>query len=393
MKRIVVLVIFVLILLNSNCSDSRYTLTGELQGLPDGTELELVPGATHKNEAPEIESSIKNNAFAFKGKYLESPRLYYLRVKNARGQYALLLENGNISVNGEAKLRTENDKQWVSFENVVVTGSKSHALYLQKKEYKILLDKEYKKIHEDNAQINQQIANARAEKNNAKLDSLNKLDAGVKFAQDERAFFQNVEYLSKKAIMDNKDSWWGPFIMLDIMGWFTQEQQSWFQEFSPEAKASYYGQILEKELFPKTFVGEDVPWFTVNNGETDVSFKSLSEKKEWVVIDFWASWCSPCRKEIPKLKELYEKFSPEGFEIISISIDDDESAWKNALEKEQMKWPNFLDKKKTIQALFNVRTIPATFLVDKTGKIIMENIRSDELNRKLEELKLSYPNF
>ena len=109
-------------------------------------------------------------------------------------------------------------------------------------------------------------------------------------------------------------------------------------------------------------------------------------KGKYVYIDVWATWCGPCRKEIPNLKKLYELYKGKGLEIVSVSIDKNETAWKKALAEEKLSWPNGLDRA-GIADSYKVKFIPAIFLVDgTTGKCIAENIRGTELAAKLAEL-------
>ena len=108
--------------------------------------------------------------------------------------------------------------------------------------------------------------------------------------------------------------------------------------------------------------------------------------KKVYIVDFWASWCVPCRKEIPNLKAIYERFSGKGLEIVSISIDKNDSAWRKAVTAENLTWPNGIDKQ-GIKDMFNVNAIPAIFIVDgKTGRILAENIRGEQLANKLAEM-------
>ena len=94
----------------------------------------------------------------------------------------------------------------------------------------------------------------------------------------------------------------------------------------------------------------------------------------------------PCRKEIPNLKAIYERFSGKGLEIVSISIDKNDSAWRKAVTAENLTWPNGIDKQ-GIKDMFNVNAIPAIFIVDgKTGRILAENIRGEQLANKLAEM-------
>ena len=107
-----------------------------------------------------------------------------------------------------------------------------------------------------------------------------------------------------------------------------------------------------------------------------------------VLIDFWASWCRPCRLEIPNFKKMYEAYHQYGFDIYSVSVDNDASAWKKALTQEQMPWTNVRDDQKVYSNMFNVSSIPFTILIDKEGKVVAKGLRGQDLSNKiLEEIK------
>lgn len=193
------------------------------------------------------------------------------------------------------------------------------------------------------------------------------------------------EYEGKMAL-SNKDTWWGPLMMLANMDWFTEEQKAWFAEFSPEAQKSFYGQIVYNELYPAASEGNPAPAFTVQDGNgASFNLQQLMAGKKYLLLDFWASWCGPCRKEIPNLKAVYEKFAPKGLEIVSISIDKDAAAWQKALEEERLPWRNFRDETGVADA-YSVSAIPAIFLVDGSGTIIATGLRGTALQEKLETL-------
>lgn len=116
----------------------------------------------------------------------------------------------------------------------------------------------------------------------------------------------------------------------------------------------------------------------------NVSLTSLKGKV--VLIDFWASWCVPCRKTIPSLKKIYSKYKSKGFEIYGISLDTDDFSWKKAVFDEGIKWMQVLDKSGETAGTWNVNYIPNTFLLDKTGKILAINPTDEELQKQLQKL-------
>lgn len=156
----------------------------------------------------------------------------------------------------------------------------------------------------------------------------------------------------------------------------------------------YRNTDLGKELLMRinsvglTAVGQDAPSFTQN----DVNGKPLSLaslKGKVVLIDFWASWCSPCRAENPNLKSQYALYKDKGFEILSVSLDDTKSKWTAAIAQDGVSWLQVSDLKgwnNEVGRLYGVRAVPAMFLVGKDGKIIAVNLRGETLNTKLAEL-------
>ncbi|MBQ9638782.1 MAG: AhpC/TSA family protein [Bacteroidales bacterium] len=123
------------------------------------------------------------------------------------------------------------------------------------------------------------------------------------------------------------------------------------------------------------------------NGDT---LRLSSLKGRIIMIDFWASWCRPCRMENPNVVRVYDKYHDKGFEIFSVSLDNNKQAWVNAIAQDGLKWPNHVSDLagwgSSAAALYGVRSIPHTILVDRHGRVIARNLRAETLEQKLEEL-------
>ena len=140
----------------------------------------------------------------------------------------------------------------------------------------------------------------------------------------------------------------------------------------------------------KTVVGKKFIDFSMNDPEgKTVKLSDFVGKGKYTLIDFWASWCGPCRGEMPNVVAAYKKFHDKGFDIVGVSLDSDADKWKGAIKDLNMTWNHMSDLKgwKSEGAgLYGVRGIPATVLVDQEGTIIARNLRGEELHKKLGEL-------
>ncbi len=159
-----------------------------------------------------------------------------------------------------------------------------------------------------------------------------------------------------------------------------------YQNASKEIKESDRGKSMAEKLilFKQSMVGSQAPRvFGIDNNDQQLSLNDFHDKN-YVLIDFWASWCAPCREEIPFLQQLHEKYKKSGFEILSISIDKDLTKWKNAIIKEKIEnWRHFstIQNDSFTEKDYFVNGIPHKVLIDKNGKIVGKWKASGELNK------------
>ncbi len=135
-------------------------------------------------------------------------------------------------------------------------------------------------------------------------------------------------------------------------------------------------------------VGMEAPDITLNDlNDKPLSLSSLRGKV--VLLDFWASWCRPCRAENPNVVKMYNKYKDKGFEILGVSLDTKKGAWQNAIQQDGLTWLHISDLKgwkSSVVPQYKVQGIPYTVLIDKDGKIIAKKLRGAQLERKLQEV-------
>lgn len=140
----------------------------------------------------------------------------------------------------------------------------------------------------------------------------------------------------------------------------------------------------------KVAVGKKFTDFTLKTPEgKEVKLSDYAGKGNFVLIDFWASWCGPCREEMPTVVEAYKKYKAKGFEVVGVSLDEDQAEWMKGIKALNISWPQMSDLKawkSDVVPLYGIRGIPHTVLLDKEGTIIAKDLRGKELLAKLAEL-------
>jgi len=219
-----------------------------------------------------------------------------------------------------------------------------------------------------------------------RMDSLSRLFEGPYNAIVESSNAQLVDRIKKNASMYSSimaiqsldpDKYADVFQILDA---------GLSKKFPNDNNIRMFHESVAKLL--ATTVGQPAPDINLPSPEgKEIALSSLKGKV--VLIDFWASWCGPCRKEMPNVVKAYAKYKGKGFEIYGVSLDQEKDKWVEAIAKDGITWPQVSDLQywnNSGARKYNVQSIPYTVLLDKEGKIIAKNLRGEELDKKLSEI-------
>jgi len=177
-------------------------------------------------------------------------------------------------------------------------------------------------------------------------------------------------------------NWYSGFIAKDKL-------KTYYESLNEKTKKSLYGIKIKNAALTKYMlkVGEMLPLFSQRDARGNIL--NISDfKGKYVLIDFWASWCVPCRKENPNLVNTFIKFRNKDFEILGVSLDKNKASWLAAIKEDGLTWQHVSDLNgwdNEVSSMFSIRSVPSNILIDKEGKIIALNLRGEELNKKLAE--------
>ncbi len=367
MKKIILLV---LIILTASCQkeEKGYSISAKTEGFEDGVTVYV--NAINQSNRPSIidSTTIKNGQFKISLPVAEDNDFNYLTFKGVPQNVLFLAENNPI------KMTIYKD----SLRSSIVEGGSENQLfftYLNKMNA-------YGKLKQDLS--NQyQIASKLKEADKA-LRLSAKMQETIKDENKYRKEIASENPNSLVAVMALTD-------LLNLRATPAREVKKIYGTVEDSLKTSRLGKNLDRLItasIGKIDIGSEAEDFSAPNPEGQmVSLKESMGKV--TIIDFWASWCKPCRAENPNVVRVYNKYHEKGLNIIGVSLDKNRDRWINAIDKDNLEWNHVSHLKfwqDPIAKAYGVRSIPATFILDEKGNVIAKNLRGPALETKISEL-------
>ena len=363
MKNFALLFVALMVLISCNAKKSgEYRIKGTVKGTETGLiYLQKVDdGSWIKTDSAKIEKG----EFTFTGSQ-NNPEIRYLVLKGGRSAQSFFIGNYEIDM----KLDMD------SVERSVITGSPEQDTYKKYLDKSADLNKKTDKLYED-------LKKAKEAKDTITMKALD-------------AQSGSMEAMTKQLIVDfskgNHSSVVAPFLIMKNAWQFElKELESLVAVMDSSLQNSIYLQNLKRRIgiLKSVEIGQMAPDFSLNDTTgKPVSLSSLKGKV--LLVDFWASWCSPCRAENPNVVKAYQAYHAKGFDVLGVSFDTKRDRWLKAIRNDQLTWNHISDLKGWANGagkLYGIMSIPANVLLDKDQKIVGRNLKGEDLLKKLAEL-------
>ncbi|MDA3930379.1 MAG: TlpA disulfide reductase family protein [Prolixibacteraceae bacterium] len=359
MKQII-LIAFVLGLFFACNQAPTYTINGNVA---DTTETVIFLQQRVGGDFVDIDSSVvENGTFQFEGK-VEFPEEYYLS-KGDRDKLLFFLENEDIEIKADSTLIKEAKVDGGAVQNLFNEYTEKYDRL-----YDYMLSIYYKAREEQDKDL--------SAKMEAQVDSL----------------YENVQLFQETFMLENPTSPVAPYILTRIQyGKTAVELDSLLQQLDISLANMESYQFIANRItaLKKVAIGATAPDFTQNDKDGNpITFSEVYGANKLTLLDFWASWCGPCRAENPNVVAAFEKYNTKGFTVFGVSLDNNKERWLKAIEDDGLTWQQVSDLKgwgNEFSKEYAVNSIPASFLVDQNGIIVASNARGEELHQKIEDL-------
>jgi len=368
MKKIITLIGVLLIAAGCNKTKTDgYFINVSLKGTVDGKKV-FLKKLDKNNRFVNIDTS----AVEFESVFFEgtsaTPELHFIVVDGIRGNIPFILEEGSITIEAYKD----------SIQMSKLAGTKSNDEFSSYIEETVKLGKKQNELRNSfSAATQRQDMNALAE-----------IRQSFKELQDEGKSF-NLNF-----VKDNPESFVGLMVLERILDTKTQPTailKELYAKVPDNLKASTTGKSIGDKLaaLGATDVGMIAPNFTGKTPEgADIALHDVIGEKV-TVVDFWASWCKPCRVENPSIVKMYNQYHDKGLNILGVSLDNKQDKWITAIEEDKLNWNHISNLKSwqdPIAKKYNVSAIPQTFILDENGAIVAKDLRGEALQQKVREL-------
>ena len=370
MKKIVFIITSALLFVAcNNLKDNEFLISGTANGIENGKKV-FIEVQTETGTLAKDTAVVTDGKFELKG-ITEEIDLGFIRIENEQINLPLILEEGKIEINIVKD----------SLHKSTLGGTSNN-------------DK-FQKFNTESRAISEKVA--KFEKDNGpemqKAQMSNDTVTINKLLKEYQKFQNEMNDYSKKFIKENPDAYLSVLLLENFLmrQYLTPEEiKSYFEGLDKDVKETKSGKKIKTALdsMSAIVIGKPAPNFSAPSPEgKTISLKESLGKV--TIIDFWASWCGPCRAENPNVVALYNEFHPQGLNIIGVSLDKDAAKWKEAIAKDGLIWPHVSNLKfweDPIAKQYNVQSIPATFILDEKGNIVAKDLRGEELRAKVAAL-------
>lgn len=341
-------------------AQKKFTISGNLDGLPEGSNVSL---SNANSPADTLARSIvKNGEFQLQGS-IDEPNLYQLNFDGVQKKSIVFIGNERVSVSGNVD----------ALQDMTVEGSNTNKDF---EEFKKIFNPLFEELTAKGQRIN-------------RLPSLQRNDSVMNNYRDH---LEKIKGAVDNFVSAHPNSPVASFVVV-VTSEIEQDLsvlERRYQSLGKNAKDGFYGKLIKEQIDNKKVgaIGSEA----IDFAQTDTEGKKVSLSSfrgKYVLVDFWASWCRPCREENPNVVVAYNKFKDKNFTVLGVSLDSNRQPWLKAIKNDNLVWTQVSDLKgwyNEAAAKYKIEAIPQNLLIDPSGKIIAKNLRGPELQSRLCEL-------